>query len=88
MNAPDIIYTDGMNTCATRPVFSNIDSNIKYIRADLVKLTWEDCACIMDAFFDLIQGIAAGRENPRHSKEELYKEVLRRYKEYKKERIR
>ena len=37
MEAPDIIYTDGKNTCAPAPVFSNIDGNIKYIRADLTE---------------------------------------------------
>ena len=37
MEAPDIIYTDGKNTCTSAPVFSNIDGNIKYIRADLVE---------------------------------------------------
>ena len=58
----------------------------KRIRADLAELSWEDCAGIMDAFFDFIQGIAAGRETPRHSKEELYKEVLRRFNEYKAEK--
>ena len=57
---------------------------VKYIRADLAELTWEDCAGIMDAFFDFIQGITAGKETPRHSKEELYKEVLRRFLESKK----
>ena len=42
MKAPKEIYTDGENTYATLPVFSNINSNIKYIRADLAELTWED----------------------------------------------
>lgn len=37
MEAPDIIYTDGKNTCAPAPVFSNTDGNIKYIRADLTE---------------------------------------------------
>lgn len=37
MKAPDIIYTDGENTCAPAPVFSNIDGNVKYIRADLAE---------------------------------------------------
>jgi len=83
MKAPDIIYTDGKNTCASAPVFSNIDGNVKYIRADLAELTWGDCAGIMDAFFDFMQDITAGRETPRHSKEELYNEVLRRFLENK-----
>jgi len=60
-------------------------NKIKYIRADLAELTWEDCAGIMDAFFDFMQGITAGRETPRHSKEELYKEILHRFLESKKE---
>ena len=37
MEAPEIIYTDGKNTCAPAPVFSNTDGNIKYIRADLTE---------------------------------------------------
>lgn len=37
MKVPDIIYTDGKNTCAPAPVFSNTDGNIKYIRADLAE---------------------------------------------------
>ena len=37
MKAPDIIYTDGRNTYASAPVFSNIDGNVKYIRADLAE---------------------------------------------------
>jgi hypothetical protein len=37
MKAPDIIYTDGRNTCASTPIFSNIDGNVKYIRTDLAK---------------------------------------------------
>lgn len=57
---------------------------VKYVRADLAELTWEDCAGIMDAFFDFMQDITAERETSRHSKEELYKEVLRRFLENKK----
>ena len=37
MKAPDIIYTDGRNTYASAPIFSNIDGNVKYIRADLAE---------------------------------------------------
>ena len=37
MKAPDIIYTDGKDTWAPVPIFSDADGNVKYIRADLAK---------------------------------------------------
>lgn len=81
MKAPDIIYTDGMNTCATRPVFSNIDSNIKYIRADLAELTWIDiksiCRLKEDVELDVENGFVQVPE------EIQFKEVLRRFLENK-----
>lgn len=44
-------------------------------------LTWEDCAGVMDAFFDYMNDIATGRATAQHTKEGLYIEVLRRYNE-------
>ena len=116
MKAPDIIYTDGMNTCATRPVFSNIDSNIKYIRADiaekaknefhnkgylegrksahiparelglpkdcdnpnLAELTWEDMFKIVEIDMTLFERGTTQKDVENH-----FKEVLRRFNEYK-----
>ena len=88
MKAPDKIYIfqDGDDLWYRPEEWKTPPINrVEYIRADLAELTWEDCAGIMDAFFDFMQGITAGRETPRHSKEELYKEVLRRFLESKKE---
>lgn len=76
MKAPDIIYTDGRNTCASAPVFSNIDGNVKYIRVDLAGLTWEDVQILCDCFMDA--GLHS--ELPARSKG-FYQEVLRRFME-------
>lgn len=51
---------------------------VKYIRADLSELTWEDIRAICDCFMDA--GLHS--ELPARSKE-LYKEVLRRFLESK-----
>ena len=80
MEAPDIIYTDGKNTCASAPIFSNTDGNIKYIRADLAELNWEDIKKIELLLF----AIECSSTHP-YKGEDLYKEVLCRFLESKKE---
>ena len=44
-------------------------------------LTAEDCSIVMDAFFDYMGDISAGRASAQNTKEGLYMEVLCRYKE-------
>ena len=80
MRAPDIIYTDGMNTCATLPVFSNIDSNIKYIRADLAGLTWED----IRELFKIADNYESELNRPKYLTQGYCKEILSRFMESKK----
>ena len=83
MKAPEIIYTDGKNTCAPAPVFSNIDGNVKYIRADLAELTWEDMKQIDLCFHKVAEEQTTGKLKL-HSFREMYEEVLHRFLESKK----
>lgn len=46
-------------------------------------LTAEDCSIVMDAFFNYLADISAGRALAQNTKEGVYMEVLRRYKELK-----
>ena len=62
MKAPDIIYTDGKNTCAPAPVFSNTDGNIKYIRADLAEQP--ETGLLEEAY---MRGFAQGAKEERES---------------------
>lgn len=82
MKAPDIIYTDGKNTCASAPVFSNIDGNIKYIRADLAELTFDDLEKL-----DKIKGDVWREGGFKELQETFYAEVIRRFNEYKQNAI-
>lgn len=60
MKAPDIIYTDGRNACASAPVFSNIDGNVKYIRVDLTEQPETD---LLDEAY--MRGFAQGAKEER-----------------------
>jgi hypothetical protein len=77
MEAPKEIYIDGKNTYASLPVFSNY-CNIKYIRADLTELTWEDMLEIVKIDMTLFDGFSRQKDVENH-----FEEVLRRFKEYK-----
>lgn len=84
MKAPDIIYTDGKYTCAPVPVFSNIDGNVKYIRADLAELTWEDIASIVilaDTILDRNE-----KEWGKRGEQAYYEAVLKAFNDKKNER--
>ena len=81
MKAPDKLYLHpnhkdevGANWL-TFPLF---DSDVKYIRADLAELTWEDIKKICDCFMD----VGLHSELPARTKA-FYQEVLRRFYEYK-----
>lgn len=81
MEAPDIIYTDGKNTCTPAPVFSNTDGNIKYIRADLTELTWEDIKSI----FRIADNYESEFDRAMYLSKGYCKEILRRFLKSKKE---
>lgn len=81
MKAPDIIYTDGRNTYAPAPIFSNIDGNIKYIRADLAKLTCED----IESIFRIADNYDSEFDKAMYLTKGYCKEVLHRFLESKKE---
>ena len=86
MKTPDIIYTDGRNTYASAPIYSNIDGNVKYIRADLAELTWEDMKQIDLRFHEVATEQTIGKLKL-HSFQEMYEEVLRRFLESKKKKL-
>ena len=77
MEAPDIIYTDGRNTYAPAPIFSNADGNVKYIRADLAELTWEDIAGIVILADTILDGNE--KEWGKRGKQAYYKAVLKAF---------
>ena len=70
MKAPDIIYTDGENTYASAPVYSNTDGNIKYIRADLAEQPETD---LLEESY--MRGFAQGAKEERERMLEDIKEI-------------
>lgn len=74
MKAPDIIYTDGGNTCAPAPIFSN-NENVKYIRADLAELTCED----IESIFRIADNYDSEFYRAKYLSKGYCKEILQRF---------
>ena len=56
---------------------------VKYIRADLAELTWEDIEKIVDLYDDVYCDFSIDGEGGKTNTEEHYQEVLKRFKDLK-----
>lgn len=79
MEGPKQIYVPKSHLSAQ--ITKGDDSHIKYVRADLAELTWQDVRILCDSFMN----VGLRSDLPARSKD-FYEEVLRVYRECKKKK--